>query len=67
MDYVTGLPAAEFVDLLIRLREEGVKGYPPSGAVGVFEGGADLHASQHCAGGDRRAAGCVPTHCLAGH
>ena len=30
MDYATGLPAAEFADLLIRLRAEGVEGYPPS-------------------------------------
>ena len=67
MDYVTGLPAAEFADLLIRLREERVEGYPPSGVAGVFEGGADLHASQCDTGGDRRAAGRVPAHCLAGH
>ena len=30
MDYATGLPAAEFANLLIRLRAEGVEGYPPS-------------------------------------
>ena len=30
MEYTTGLPAPEFADLLIRLREEGVEGYPPS-------------------------------------
>ena len=30
MDYATGLPAAEFANLLIRLRTEGVEGYPPS-------------------------------------
>ena len=30
MKYTTGLPAAKFADLLIRLREEGVEGYPPS-------------------------------------
>ncbi|WP_157065833.1 hypothetical protein [Actinomyces sp. oral taxon 414] len=30
MDYTTGLPAVEFADLLIRLREEGVEVYPPS-------------------------------------
>ena len=29
-EYTTGLPTAEFADLLIRLREEGVEGYPPS-------------------------------------
>ena len=67
MKYTTGLPTPKFADLLIRLREEGVEGYPPSGAAGVFEGGADLHASQHSAGGDRRTIGCVPAHCLAGH
>ena len=30
MKYTTGLPTPEFADLLIRLREEGVEGYPPS-------------------------------------
>ena len=30
MRYATGLPTAEFADLLIRLRAEGVEGYPPS-------------------------------------
>ena len=30
MKYTTGLLTAKFVDLLIRLREEGVEGYPPS-------------------------------------
>ena len=30
MKCTTGLPTPEFVDLLIRLREEGVEGYPPS-------------------------------------
>ena len=32
MEYTTGLPTAKFADLLtlIRLREEGVEGYPPS-------------------------------------
>ena len=30
MKYTTGLPAAEFANLLIRLRTEGVEGYPPS-------------------------------------
>ena len=30
MKYTTGLPMAKFADLLIRLREEGVEGYPPS-------------------------------------
>ena len=30
MKYTTGPPTAEFADLLIRLREEGVEGYPPS-------------------------------------
>ena len=30
MQYTTGLPTAKFADLLIRLREEGVEGYPPS-------------------------------------
>ena len=29
MKYTTGLSAAEFADLLIRLREEWVEGYPP--------------------------------------
>ena len=29
MEYTTGLPTAKFADLLIRLREEGVEGYPP--------------------------------------
>ena len=29
MKYTTGLPTAKFADLLIRLREEGVEGYPP--------------------------------------
>ena len=28
--YTTGLPTAKFADLLIRLREEGVEGHPPS-------------------------------------
>ena len=27
---IPGLPTAKFADLLIRLREEGVEGYPPS-------------------------------------
>ena len=30
MKYTTGLPTPKFADLLIRLREEGVEGYPPS-------------------------------------
>ena len=30
MRYATGPPTAEFADLLIRLREEGVEGRPPS-------------------------------------
>ena len=30
MEYITGPSAAEFADLLVRLREEGVEGYPPS-------------------------------------
>ena len=30
MRYATGLPTAEFADLLTRLREEDVEGYPPS-------------------------------------
>ena len=30
MRYATGLPTAEFADLLTRLREEEVEGYPPS-------------------------------------
>ena len=30
MKYTTGLPPPKFADLLIRLREEGVEGYPPS-------------------------------------
>ena len=30
MKYATGLPTPKFADLLIRLREEGVEGYPPS-------------------------------------
>ena len=30
MKYTTGLPVGKFADLLIRLREEGVEGYPPS-------------------------------------
>ena len=38
-----------------------------SGAEGLPAGGADLHASQCDTGGDRRAAGRVPAHCLAGH
>ena len=29
MKYTTGLPTPKFADLLIRLREEGVEGYPP--------------------------------------
>ena len=29
MKYTTRLPAVEFADPLIRLREEGVEGYPP--------------------------------------
>lgn len=30
MDYTTGPPTDKFADPLIRLREEGVEGYPPS-------------------------------------
>ena len=30
MEYATGLPTAEFAELLVRLREEGVEGRPPS-------------------------------------
>ena len=30
MKYTTGLPTPKFADLLIRLREEGIEGYPPS-------------------------------------
>ena len=30
MKYTTGLPTPKFADLLIRLREEGVEGRPPS-------------------------------------
>ena len=30
MKYTTGLPIGKFADLLARLREEGVEGYPPS-------------------------------------
>ena len=30
MEYTTGLPTAKFADVLIRLREEGVEGRPPS-------------------------------------
>ena len=30
MKYTTGLPTSKFADLLIRLREEGIEGYPPS-------------------------------------
>ena len=30
MEYTTGLPTPKFADLLIRLREERVEGYPPS-------------------------------------
>ena len=30
MKYTTGLPTPKFADLIIRLREEGVEGYPPS-------------------------------------
>ena len=37
------------------------------GAEGLPEGGADPHAPQHSAGGDRRAAGRLPAHDLAGH
>ena len=37
MKYTTGLPVGKFADLLARLREEGVEGYPPSGAAGVFD------------------------------
>ena len=41
MKYTTGLPTPKFADLLIRLREEGVEGYPPSlGVEGVPAGGA---------------------------
>jgi len=29
MDYTTGLTDDEFDELLVRLREEGVEGYPP--------------------------------------
>ena len=29
MEYTTGLTDDEFADLLVRLREEGVEGYPP--------------------------------------
>ena len=30
MEYITGPPTAEFADLLVRLREEGVEGCSPS-------------------------------------
>jgi len=30
MNYTTGVPMPKFADLLARLREEGVEGYPPS-------------------------------------
>ena len=41
MKYATGLSTPKFADLLIRLREEGVEGYPPSlGVEGVPAGGA---------------------------
>ena len=30
MKYTTGLPTPKFANLLIRLREKGVEGYPPS-------------------------------------
>ena len=30
MKYTTGLPVGKFADLLARLREEGIEGYPPS-------------------------------------
>ena len=37
------------------------------GSVRVAAGGFDVHAPEHCAGGDRRAAGRVPAHCFTGH
>ena len=47
MKYATGLPTAEFADLLIRLREEWGRGVSAaSGAEGLPAGGADLHAPQ---------------------
>ena len=70
MEYTTGLPTDKFADLLtlIRLRGGGGRGASAEpGAEGLAEGGADLHASQCDTGGDRRSAGYVPVHDLAGH
>ena len=68
MEYTMGLPTPKFADLLIRLREERVEGYPPSMGLRDSPRAALIpRAPQHSAGGDRRAAGCVPAHDLAGH
>ena len=32
MKYTTGVPMPKFADLLARLREKGVEGYPPRGS-----------------------------------
>ena len=68
MEYTTGLPTAKFADLLIRLREEGVEDHPPSlGLRDSLRAALIYMRHKHFAGGDRRAAGCVPAHDLAGH
>ena len=47
MEYTTGLPTAKFADVLIRLREEGVEGRPPSlGLRDSLKAVLDLHAPQ---------------------
>ena len=67
--YTMGLPTAKFADLLIRLREEGVEGRPTGmGLRNALKAALIcLRATMWCRVGDRRAAGCVPAHDLAGH
>ena len=66
MKYTTGLLTPKFADLLIRLREEGAEGYPPSmGLRDSLRTVLDLHAPQYDTGGDRRTGGRVLAHDLA--
>ena len=68
MKYTTGLPTPKFADLYHPPARGGRRGLPAEpGAEGLPEGGSDPHAPQCDIGGDRRAAGCVLAHDLAGH
>ena len=54
MDYTTGLTDDEFDELLVRLREEGVEGYPPIlGLSGSLRATLIHLRHNNCAGGDR--------------